>query len=119
MDSVKDSLTQAIKERFTSPLWGYIIISWCSFNWKNLAVLFASKEPIEKRLEIISSQELFYTHYLLTPIVTGCVLAAISPYIKWLLSKAHELGEGMLIDVDKKRINDGYQKEIDTTTKRV
>lgn len=119
MDNFKDSLTQAIKERFTNPLWGYIILSWCGFNWKNFAVLFASKETIEKRLETIESQEWFYTHNLFAPIVVGCVLAAISPYIKWLLSKAHEFGESMLIDVDKKRINDGYQKEIDTTTKRI
>ncbi|MCA6984750.1 hypothetical protein LF942_19940 [Pectobacterium brasiliense] len=119
MDSVKESLTQAIKERFTSPLWGYIILSWCGFNWKNFAILFASKETIEKRLEIITSQEYFYTHHLITPVIIGCILAAISPYLKWLLSKAHEFGESMLINVDKKRITDNYQKEIDTTNKRI
>ncbi|HFX7051898.1 TPA: hypothetical protein ACIFO7_002508 [Klebsiella pneumoniae] len=119
MDDIKDSIIQTIRERFGNPMWGYIALSWFGFNWKNIAILFFSKSTIEERIKTVTSQDYIYLHYLIIPVVVGCVLAASAPYIKWAFSKAHEYGESMLNEVDKRRINAAYQKDIDTANKKV
>lgn len=119
MDDIKDSIIQTIRERFGNPMWGYIALSWFGFNWKNIAILFFSKSAIEERIKVVISQDYLYLHYLVIPVVVGCVLAASAPYIKWAFSKAHEYGESMLNEVDKRRINAAYQKDIDTANKKV
>jgi len=117
MDSLKDSISQAIKERFTSPLWGYIILSWFGFNWQNLAWLFMSKQDVEKRIELITSQNWFYSHYLFLPIFIGGVLAALSPYLKVLLSLIHKKAEQQLTNVERDRSLNSLQIEIDIIEK--
>lgn len=117
MDSLKDSVSQALKERFTSPLWGYIILSWLGFNWQNLAWLFMSKQDVEKRIELITSQNWFYSHYLLLPIFVGGVLAASSPYFKVLLSIVHKKAEQQLTNVERDRSLNSLQIEIDIIEK--
>lgn len=119
MDDIKDSIIQTIRERFGNPMWGYIALSWFGFNWKNIAILFFSKSAIEEKIKVVTSQDYLYLHYLIIPVVVGCVLAASAPYIKWTFSKAHEYGESMLNEVDKRRINAAYQKDIDTANKKV
>lgn len=113
MDSVKDSISQAMKERFTNPLWGYIILSWGGFNWQNLAWLFMSKQDVEKRIEMITSQTWFYCHYLLLPILVGASLAALSPYFKLGLSIIHKKAESKLCTVERDRSINNLQIEID------
>lgn len=117
MDSVKDSISQALKERFTNPLWGYIILSWVGFNWQNLAWLFMSKQDVEKRIEMITSQSWFYCHYLILPILVGASLAALSPYFKLGLSIIHKKAESKLCTVERDRSINNLQIEIDIMEK--
>ncbi|HED6269317.1 TPA: hypothetical protein U2Q93_000270 [Enterobacter sichuanensis] len=84
-DNITDSLLEAIKERVSSPLWGYIILSWFGFNWQNVAILFMSKASINTRIEQIMAHEWFYTHFLFAPLVVGTLLAILSPYFQWIL----------------------------------
>jgi len=85
-DNIIDSLLEAIKERVSSPLWGYIILSWFGFNWQNVAILFMSKASVNTRIEQIMAHEWFYTHFLFAPLIVGSVLAIASPYFHWVLS---------------------------------
>lgn len=85
-DNITDSLLEAIKERVSSPLWGYIILSWFGFNWQNVAILFMSKASVNTRIEQIMAHEWFYTHFLVAPLIVGSVLAIASPYFHWVLS---------------------------------
>ncbi|MEH5750921.1 hypothetical protein PO640_18935 [Citrobacter freundii] len=117
MESVKDSISQALKERFTSPLWGYIMLSWFGFNWQNLAWLFMSQQSVEKRIELITSQSWFYSHYFLLPIFVGAILAALSPYFKVLLSIIHKKAEKKLTNVERDRSLNNLQIEIDIMEK--
>lgn len=117
MDSVKDSISQALKERFTSPLWGYIMLSWLGFNWQNLAWLFMSQQDVEKRIELITSQSWFYSHYFLLPVLVGAILAALSPYFKLLLSIIHKKAEKKLTNVERDRSLNNLQIEIDIMEK--
>ncbi|MFP0122378.1 hypothetical protein ACJHYR_16035, partial [Escherichia sp. WS1450] len=72
-ESITDSVKDVVKERLKNPLWGYIALSWCGFNWQNLAVLFMSKSSVTTRIEQITSAENFYLLYLAAPITVGIV----------------------------------------------
>ncbi|MFK3696734.1 hypothetical protein [Serratia bockelmannii] len=52
-DGLKESVTLALKERLSNPLWGYILLSWIGFNWQNIAKLFMSKKTVEERNKIL------------------------------------------------------------------
>ncbi|MDH2271319.1 hypothetical protein [Serratia marcescens] len=117
MESVKESISQALKDRFTNPLWGYIVLSWIGFNWQNLAWLFMSKQDVEKRIEMITSQSGFYSHYLVLPIIAGATLAAFSPYFKVILSIIHKKAEYLLTNVERDRSLNNLQIEIDIMEK--
>lgn len=62
-DGLKESVTLALKERLSNPLWGYILLSWIGFNWQNIAKLFMSKKTVEERITDIISQDWFYVHF--------------------------------------------------------
>ncbi|HDG7923998.1 TPA: hypothetical protein PCK61_004370, partial [Klebsiella quasipneumoniae] len=42
-----EQIKQVLKERISSPLWGYVFFAWLGFNWQNLARLFMSTKPVE------------------------------------------------------------------------
>ncbi|MFB4978176.1 hypothetical protein ACE3LL_14915 [Enterobacter hormaechei subsp. steigerwaltii] len=84
-----DSVKHALEQRIKSPLWGFIILAWTWFNWPNLAMLFTSDAPVKFRIDYILSQDYFYLYYVFAPILSGSILAVVSPYAQWLLSQAH------------------------------
>lgn len=104
-DSVVDSTIQGLKERLSSPLWGYIILSWIGFNWKHIAVMCLSKAPVEVRIHQITASDFFYIRYLILPCLVGFVLSSIFPYINqasmWLQSKALEMKVKRKVKADK------------------
>ncbi|EOC0076296.1 hypothetical protein ACOY9N_07120 [Enterobacter bugandensis] len=88
-EGLADSVKNAIEQRVKNPLWGFIILAWAWFNWPNLAMLFMSDAPVKFRIDYILSQEYFYLYYVFAPILSGSILAVVSPYAQWLLSLAH------------------------------
>ncbi|KHS68246.1 hypothetical protein RC77_11570 [Pectobacterium brasiliense] len=89
-DGLAGAVKQALEERIKNPLWGFIILAWFWFNWPNLALMFMSDAPVKFRIDYILSQEFFYLHYVAAPVLAGGLLAVVSPYAQWLLSKAHK-----------------------------
>lgn len=118
-EGIKESITQAVKERLSSPLWGYILFSWISINWKNLAILFMSDKTVEDRISEISTQEWFYLEYFFTPIIIGVLLAILSPYFKQWLSVTHKRAEENQRKGIKKKITDKYDDDIEIADKKV
>ncbi|MBD1405788.1 hypothetical protein N4Q63_24345 [Leclercia adecarboxylata] len=106
-DGVVDSVKQVLEERLKNPLWGFIILSWVWFNWPNLAMLFMSDAPVKFRIDFILSQDFFYLHYIIAPVLSGGLLAIASPYAQWLLSRAHKWAD------DRYRDNVYQTKERD------
>ena len=98
-DGWASSVTQVLEERIKSPLWGFVILAWLWFNWPNLAMLFMSDSPVKFRIDYILSQDYFYLHFIVSPLITGGLLAVVTPYAQWLLSKAHKWAE------DRQRYN--------------
>lgn len=97
-DGLAESVKQVLAERIKSPLWGFIILAWVWFNWPNLAMLFMSDSPVKFRIDYILSQKFFYLHFIISPILVGGLLAVVTPYAQWLLSKAHKWAEDRLRD---------------------
>lgn len=89
MDDVSESLKETIKTRLSNPLWGYITLSWLGFNWQNIATLFMGTEPVNFRIYAITSQDDFYLHYLIVPIIVGFLLTLIYPYLQLIITIIH------------------------------
>ncbi|WP_336996015.1 hypothetical protein [Leclercia sp. UBA7405] len=104
---VVESVKHVLEERIKNPLWGFIILAWFWFNWPNLAILFMSDAPVKFRIDYILSQQYFYLHFMVAPVVSGGCLAIVTPYAQWLLSKAHKWAE------DKHRDNVFLSKSAD------
>lgn len=91
--NLSDSVKKVLEERIKSPLWGFIILAWLWFNWPNLAMLFLSDAPVKFRIDYILAQNNYYARFVLAPIIAGGLLAIITPYAQWLLSKTHKWAE--------------------------
>jgi hypothetical protein len=76
-----------------------------------------SKQGVEKRIEMITSQNWFYCHYFILPILVGATLAALSPYFKLGLSIIHKKAENKLSTIDRDRSINNLQIEIDIMEK--
>lgn len=114
-----EQVKQAFKDRISSPLWGYVFFSWIGFNWQNIAKLFMSKREVEVRIAEITSQEWFFVHYIVFPVVFGAALAAVSPYLQQWLSAAHKRAEKNQRADLKQKIIDKYDDDIDIAGKKV
>ncbi|WFW79831.1 hypothetical protein NFJ83_10135 [Citrobacter braakii] len=118
-EGVSDSLKDALAERIKSPVWGYIAISWFGFNWKNLAVLFMSKETVQERINHIITQENYLLYGYTIPILIGLGLAVISPYGQLILSYLHKWGDGLHRKNLSDRKSSRYQESIQLSDLKV
>ncbi len=116
--SVTESIKEVVQDRLTNPLWGYIILSWCGFNWQNLAILFMSNSAVNVRIGQIMSDERFYSHSLILPVIVGCFLAIISPYLRLCLSVLHGLANKMQRASEKENLLGIYDFRIETANKK-
>lgn len=114
-----EQIKQVLKERISSPLWGYVFFAWLGFNWQNLARLFMSSKPVEERIIDITSQSYFYVHFLALPLLLGCALAALSPYFPQWLSIAHKKAIEKQREIDKEKIINKYIDDSAITQERV
>ncbi len=118
-EGLTDSVKQALEQRLKNPLWGFILLAWMWFNWPNLAMLFMSDAPVKFRIDYILSQEYFYLHYMIAPILSGGILAIISPYAQWLLSQAHKWADDRYSANTFKIKERDFQEAIDLSTLKV
>lgn len=118
-EGLTDSVKKVLEERMKNPLWGFIILAWLWFNWPNLAMLFMSDAPVKFRIDYILSQKLFYLHYMIVPILSGSLLAIVSPYAQWLLSQAHKWADDRYSDNIFKVKEKNYQEAINLSTLKV
>lgn len=118
-ESLKDSIAEAVKERLSSPIWGYLLLSWIGFNWQNLVIIFMSEKTVEQRIIDITSKEWFYVNYLVAPIITGTLLVILSPYIQQLLSLTHKRAELRNREDIKRKVIDKYDDEIEISGKKI
>lgn len=118
-DSIADSVKEVVKERLRNPLWGYIVLSWCGFNWQNLAILFMSKSSVITRIALITNTENFYIWSLAAPVVVGLLLSIVSPYINHALSKTKRYIEKQEREGVKKSLLAEYELIKETAREKV
>lgn len=118
-EGITESVKKVLDERMKNPLWGFIILAWLWFNWPNLAILFMSDEPVKFRIDYILSQKFFYLNYMIVPILSGSVLAIVSPYAQWLLSQAHKWADDKHSDNVFKVKEKSYYEAIELSTLKV
>ncbi|HEY0980143.1 MAG TPA: hypothetical protein VGE18_01895 [Candidatus Paceibacterota bacterium] len=88
------SADMALKDRITSPFYGYFLISWCVINWKIIyAAFFVDQEKVFEKFGLLRieylSNELFlklnevsyWLHFWIFPFISTLILFWISPYI--------------------------------------
>jgi len=78
-----------------------------------------SKREVEVRISEITSQEWFFVHYIVLPVIVGAALAAVSPYLQQWLSAAHKRAEKNQRADLKQKIIDKYDDDIDIAGKKV
>ncbi|MGP2540554.1 hypothetical protein [Pantoea eucalypti] len=118
-EGLTESVKKVLEERIRNPLWGFIILAWLWFNWPNLAILFMSDAPVKFRIDYIFSQKFFYLNYMIVPILSGTVLAIVSPYAQWLLSQAHKWADDRYSDNIFGVKEKNYQDAIKLSTLKV
>lgn len=118
-ESITDSVNDVVKERLKKPLWGYITLSWCGFNWQNLAILFMSKSSVTTRIEQIISAEKFYWLYLVAPVTVGIFLSVISPYLNYGIAWTKRYLEAKEREGFKKSLIAEYEMQKETADKKV
>lgn len=117
-EGIKEQINQAVKDRLSNPVWGYIILSWLGFNWESLAILFMSEAPLKVRLDYITSQEHHLILFFVAPVVTGSLIAILTPYIQWLLSEAHKWADNKHREAINSRLERQYEDQESMAEKK-
>lgn len=100
---VPESIREALKDRVTSPFYGYFIISWLLVNWNYLyTALFVGGEEILERESLLRDeyllQEVLPVHYkswtywidfLILPFVITCVVFWFMPFLTRIFLRQH------------------------------
>ncbi|NWA44262.1 hypothetical protein HX889_42045 [Pseudomonas reactans] len=114
MEELKNSVESAIVKRIDSPLFGFIFISWLTFNWSNLLFLFLSKKTIEERIYTLTHFDRYdYFNYLFLPVVFGVGLAVFYPYAQIWLENKHRKAAKTRSHDEKEKLREAYQNEIE------
>ncbi|QCR38743.1 hypothetical protein [Nissabacter sp. SGAir0207] len=109
MEELKESIKEAVKHRLTSPIFGFVALSFLVKNWDAILILALSKSSIEQRIAAILNEPSYYSQRFFQPILWGLILAIAYPYLQmgidWLQTWAanHKLkkeieAEGNILD---------------------
>ncbi|MDW5510243.1 hypothetical protein [Serratia proteamaculans] len=96
MQELTDAVKKTLVDRINTPLFGFIILSWLSFNWSDIATLLLSKKDIQERINSINSTSDLFGHSLLYPILLGYLLSVIFPYAQWTVSYLQRVAQRLL-----------------------
>ncbi|KTR99850.1 hypothetical protein [Pantoea dispersa] len=117
-ESLKDQINQAVKDRLSNPVWGYIFLAWFGFNWESLAILFMSEAPVKLRLDYINSNEHHLFYFFIAPALAGAILSVITPYIQLLLSEAHKWADKKHREAINFRLEKKYEDQESLADKK-
>ncbi|TGM89025.1 hypothetical protein EHR02_16585 [Leptospira levettii] len=117
LDEIKNSMNAIIAERSVSPLFGSMLVSWLTWNWKILYILFGNGDysDYEDRLEFIEIYHSDKTNLIVYPLLSTIFVLLIYPILSisayWLWLK---------FDILKKKIrNDTERNELLTLEESV
>lgn len=74
---------EAFAARIKSPVFGYFVLSWMTFNWRALFYLFFSETIVEDKFLHFDKFTNWYS-LVLFPILVATIIALISPWINYV-----------------------------------
>ena len=77
-------LLDAISDRMKTPYYGYVLIAFLFFNWREIFVLIASDDEITQRIEYFDNSTSLYG-LIVWPVTIGFGLSILGPWLKWSL----------------------------------
>ncbi|ABZ94628.1 Hypothetical protein LBF_2131 [Leptospira biflexa serovar Patoc strain 'Patoc 1 (Ames)'] len=107
LDEIKNSINSVIAERSVSPLFGSLLLSWLTWNWKIIYILFGhgNYSDYEDRLEYIeifhSEPSNLYYYPLISTIAVLLIYPILSILAYWLWLK---------FDILKKKIRNRAER---------
>lgn len=113
MQELTDAVKKTLVDRINTPLFGFIILSWFSFNWSDIATLLLSEKEVQERIETINSASALLGHSLLYPILTGYLLSITFPYAQWTVSFFQRVAQSLLTSNNERR----EEQECNSTKK--
>ncbi|MGE6559590.1 hypothetical protein ACQKEC_14525 [Serratia marcescens] len=96
MQELTDAVKKTLVDRINTPLFGFVILSWLSFNWPDIATLLLSKKDIQERINTINLNSDLLGHSLLYPLILGYLLSVIFPYAQWTVSYLQRVAQRLL-----------------------
>lgn len=88
-ESFFDNIKSTLLERFTSPLYIYIISAFCIDNWDKILYVAFGKESIEVRTSIVQMEGV----HIWQPIVYGLIMTLAMPFLSRLIEVIHLLSD--------------------------
>ncbi|EBU8906860.1 hypothetical protein YU66_004266 [Salmonella enterica subsp. enterica] len=79
--SIKDAFLQRINNSF----FGFIALSFCVDNWRDIIYAFSTSTNVDTRINYIAQNT-----SIIFPIVFGCIAAALYPYVQCLFEIIHK-----------------------------
>mgnify|MGYP000172592914 CR=1 FL=1 len=106
-EEIKDDFMQGLKERFSSPFYGYFIMSWLVWNWRIVyTTFFVGGELIFKRYSLLKVEYIstFTQHVfplLFGPLLSVAFFVYLAPFVTHEVYKKVEKDKSKLKDFDE------------------
>lgn len=114
-NNIKETVSEAIKERLHNRVYAYILTSVIAANWQHILIILKSKRDINSILTDITATNSFELYYFITPTFCGIVLALTMPFLtkyveiftakQYVLIKNSQLigEENFKLDIERRR----------------
>lgn len=110
-EGVLDSVKKTLIDRINTPLFGFVFLSWITFNWSSILLVMFSKSPIEDTISIIKSGSAFYSKEIICPALVGFVLSVAFPYLQLLVSFLQGYARKLIIKNKESAASEMYVAE--------
>ena len=117
-DSVFDVMTQRIR----SPILGSILLAHIAWNWAAYFYLFWAETAVPVRIAFFRMNTDVFA-LLVYPIVSGCFIAILSPYIRYVGAKCAKFPDGLIRELQddqasNRRVNNLKRQAKEDSKKR-
>ncbi|HFW5453411.1 TPA: hypothetical protein ACTNZH_004506, partial [Salmonella enterica subsp. enterica serovar Enteritidis] len=98
-ESFFNNIKSSLIERFTTPLYVYVISAFCIDNWDKILFIMFGKGNIEYRTSIVQMQGINFWQ----PIVYGIIITIIMPFLSRAIEFFHLKSDDIICTLSSKR----------------
>lgn len=104
MDELADSVKKTLIQRMNTPLFGFIVLSWFSFNWDGFLIVLMGDGELQGRIAKVKAENFTLLYSLFYPVACGFFLAIIFPYANSAVSFLQRHSQKLIHKNDIERI---------------